>query len=157
MSGSSADAPSSSSVRTVDVLPAEFLAKYSARIAALHLTAVEFAATYSQVVRIVPSVFLGWHGRSTPRSARIAGAPAVSIDEPRRTNGAGADGEPVSRRRPREHVAPRIVQPVRNRPSLRDRLPRTVVHGLRELGRSLGEPSLGARPGVFGEPSLVGA
>src|SRR6478672_6628478 len=38
------------SVRTVDVLPAEFLAKYSARIAALHLTAVEFAATYSQVV-----------------------------------------------------------------------------------------------------------
>ncbi len=32
-----------------------------------------------------------------------------------------------------------------------------VVHGLRELGRGFGEPSLGARPGVFGEPSLVGA
>jgi PPOX class probable F420-dependent enzyme len=145
------------SVRTVDVLPAAFLAKYAGRIAALHLTAVQFAATYSQVVRIVPSTFLGWHGRSTPRSARIAGAPAVSIDEPRRTNGAGTDGEPVSRRHARERVVPRIVQPTRTRPSLRDRLPRTVVNGLRELGRSLGEPSLGARPGVFGEPSLVGA
>src|SRR6478752_4968419 len=31
---------------TVDVLPAEFLAKYSARIAAFHLSASEFAATY---------------------------------------------------------------------------------------------------------------
>jgi PPOX class probable F420-dependent enzyme len=142
---------------TFDVLPAAFLAKYSARIAALDLTATEFAATYSQVVRIVPNVFLGWHGRTTPRSARIAGAPAVSIDEPRRANGAGPDGEPVSRRRRRERVAPRIVQPTRNRRSLRERLPRTVVHGLRELGRGLGEPSLGARPGVFGEPSLVGA
>jgi PPOX class probable F420-dependent enzyme len=144
-------------VRTVDVLPSAFLSKYAAKIAAMHLTATEFAATYNQVVRIVPNVFLGWHGRSTPKSARIAGAPAVSIDEPRRSNGAGADGEPVSRRRPRQHLAPRIVQPVRTRPSLRERLPRTVVHGLRELGRSLGEPSLGARPGVFGEPSLVGA
>ena len=57
---------------TVDVLPAEFLAKYSARIAALNLSASEFAATYNQVVRIVPNGFLGWHGRTTPRSARIA-------------------------------------------------------------------------------------
>jgi PPOX class probable F420-dependent enzyme len=143
--------------RTVHLLPAAFLAKYASRIAALHLTAVEFAATYSQVVRIVPDTFLGWHGRTTPRSARIAGAPAVSIAEPRRANGAGADGEPVSRRRPRERVAPRIVRPTRNLPSLRERLPRTVVDGLRGLGRSFGEPSLGARPGVFGEPSLVGA
>jgi PPOX class probable F420-dependent enzyme len=142
--------------RTVDVLPAAFLAKYSDRIAALTLTATEFAATYSQVVRIVPDVFLGWHGRTTPRSARIAGAPAVSIDEPRRANSVGVDGEPVSRRRPRERLAPRIVEPTRNRRSLRDRLPRTVVHALR-VGRGFGEPSLGARPGLFGEPSPAGA
>jgi PPOX class probable F420-dependent enzyme len=142
---------------TVDVLPAEFLAKYSPRIAALNLSVSEFAATYNQVVRIVPNVFLGWHGRTTPRSARIAGAPAVSIDEPRRPNDAGFDGEPVSRRRPRERVTPRIVQPTRNRRSLRERVPESVVRGLRELGRGFGEPSLGTRPGVFGEPSLVGA
>ena len=36
-------------------------------------------------------------------------------------------------------------------------LPETVVRGLRELGRGFGEPSLGTRRGVFGEPSLVGA
>src|SRR5215212_8751772 len=77
---------------TVDVLPAAFLAKYSSRIATLDVTATEFAGTYSQVVRIVPDVFLGWHGRTTPRSARIAGAPAISIDEPRRGNNAGGNG-----------------------------------------------------------------
>jgi PPOX class probable F420-dependent enzyme len=142
---------------TVDVLPAEFLAKYSARIAAFHLSASEFAATYNQVVRIVPNAFLGWHGRTTPRSARIAGAPAVSIDEPRRPNDAGFDGEPVSRRRARVRVAPRIVQPTRHRRSLRERVPESVVRGFRGLGRGLGEPSLGTRRGVFGEPSLVGA
>lgn len=82
----------------------------------------EFAATYSQVIRIVPDVYLGRHGRTTPHSARVTGTPAVSIDEPRRVR----DGEPVTRRRiPRQ---PRIVDPARRRVSLRERF-RTPLLG----------------------------
>ncbi|HEX5149005.1 MAG TPA: pyridoxamine 5'-phosphate oxidase family protein [Candidatus Limnocylindrales bacterium] len=78
---------------TNKVLPAAHLAKYASQLAAIGLTAEEYAATYSQVVRIVPDRLLGWHGRETPRSARLAGAPAVSIDEPRRAT--AALGEPI--------------------------------------------------------------
>jgi PPOX class probable F420-dependent enzyme len=49
-------------------LPAAFVAKYRKRIAALGLTPVEFAATYSATIRLTPARALGWHGRSTPRS-----------------------------------------------------------------------------------------
>ena len=78
---------------TSEVLPAGHLAKYARQLAAIGLTAEEYAATYSQVLRIVPSRALGWHGRAVPRSARLAGAPSVSIDEPRRA--AGLLGEPL--------------------------------------------------------------
>ena len=78
---------------TSEVLPPGHLAKYGQRLAAIGVTAEEYAATYSQVVRIVPARVLGWHGRSTPRSARIAGAPTVSVSEPRRA--AAALGEPI--------------------------------------------------------------
>ena len=44
-------------------------------MAGIGLTADEYAATYSQVIRIMPSHYLGWHGRSIPQSARVAGAP----------------------------------------------------------------------------------
>ena len=43
-------------------------AKYARRMAAIGLGPEEFAATYSQVVRIDPSRWLHWHGR-TPRQA----------------------------------------------------------------------------------------
>ena len=85
--------------------------------------AAEFAATYSQVIRIVPDVYLGWHGRTTPQSARVAGAPAISIDEPRRV----PDGEPVTRRR--IPLQPRIVEPARRRVSLRDRFRTPLLPG----------------------------
>ena len=78
---------------TSEVLPAGHLAKYARQLAAMGLTAEEYAATYSQVLRIVPSRALGWHGRAVPRSARLAGAPSVSIDEPRRAT--GLLGEPL--------------------------------------------------------------
>jgi hypothetical protein len=92
------------------------LAKYANRLSATGLDPSAFAATYSQVIRIVPDVFLGWHGRTTPQSVRVAGAPAVSIEEPRRVG----DGEPVARRRaPRQA---RIVEPARPGHSLQDRL-----------------------------------
>ena len=61
--------------------------------------------TYSQVIRIVPEACLPWHGRTTPQSARLAGAPAVSFDEGRR-DAAHANGELVSRGASRSAAAP---------------------------------------------------
>jgi len=67
---------------TAVVMPAEHLKKYADRLAAICLGAEDYAATYSQVIRIVPDHYLGWHGRNVPQSARIAGAPTASIAEP---------------------------------------------------------------------------
>ena len=46
--------------------------KYAARLDALGLSGEEFAATYSQVIRVSPSRCLPWHGRTIPDSARVA-------------------------------------------------------------------------------------
>ena len=51
-------------------LPEAHLRKYGSRMAAIGLTADDFLATYSQVLRIVPTRFLPWHGRTTPASIR---------------------------------------------------------------------------------------
>ena len=50
-------------------------------MAGIGLDAGEFLATYSQVMRIVPTRYLPWHGRTTPASATVQidprrGAPA---------------------------------------------------------------------------------
>ena len=55
---------------TAKVLPVAHLEKYADQLAALGITAADYAATYSQVIRIVPNGLLGWHGRSTPRASR---------------------------------------------------------------------------------------
>ncbi len=47
-----------------DVLPAAHCAKYRRQMAAIGLTRGEFLATYSQVIRIVPTRFLPWRGRT---------------------------------------------------------------------------------------------
>jgi PPOX class probable F420-dependent enzyme len=66
-------------------LPAAFIAKYRERIAALGLTATEFASTYSATIRLTPARALGWHGRSRPRSLIEAarelafGRPAIAF------------------------------------------------------------------------------
>jgi PPOX class probable F420-dependent enzyme len=52
------------------VLPARHLAKYTAQMAAIGLGQDEFLATYSQVIRITPTRFLPWHGRTLPATAR---------------------------------------------------------------------------------------
>jgi PPOX class probable F420-dependent enzyme len=65
------DVPSS------EVLPASHLEKYRAPMAAIGLTPAEFLATYAQVIRIVPTRYLPWHGRTEPASGRL---PAVGID-----------------------------------------------------------------------------
>ncbi len=53
-----------------ELLPAAHLAKYRSQMAAIGLTADEFLRTYSQVIRIRPTRFLPWHGRTTPASLR---------------------------------------------------------------------------------------
>ncbi|HET7030553.1 MAG TPA: hypothetical protein VFI34_08580, partial [Candidatus Limnocylindrales bacterium] len=55
-----------------ELLPASHLAKYRAQMAAIGLTPDEFLATYSQVIRIRPTKFLPWHGRTEPASTRTA-------------------------------------------------------------------------------------
>ena len=47
------------------------LAKYRARMTEIGLTADEFAATYSQAIRIRPVRFLPWHGRTVPTSKTL--------------------------------------------------------------------------------------
>jgi len=66
------DAPASA------VLPESHLVKYRAPMAAIGLTPDEFLATYTQVIRIVPTRYLPWHGRTIPASAL---APVPSLDQ----------------------------------------------------------------------------
>jgi hypothetical protein len=57
-------------------LPAAHLAKYRAEMSRLNLAPDEFLATYSQVIRIRPTRFLAWHGRTVPASAAAVAPPA---------------------------------------------------------------------------------
>jgi PPOX class probable F420-dependent enzyme len=56
-------------------LPASHWTKYAADLASIGLSREEYLATYSQPVRIRPTRFLGWHGRTRPRSERRGAAP----------------------------------------------------------------------------------
>jgi PPOX class probable F420-dependent enzyme len=51
-----------------DLLPSSHFAKYRDQLAAIGLGREEFLASYSQVIRIRPTRFLPWHGRTTPAS-----------------------------------------------------------------------------------------
>ena len=61
------DAPAAES------LPPSHLAKYRRRMAAIGLSPAEFLATYSQVIRIVPTRFLPWRGRTSGSDVERAG------------------------------------------------------------------------------------
>jgi PPOX class probable F420-dependent enzyme len=54
---------------SADVLPRSHLEKYRAPMTSIGLTPDEFLATYTQVIRIVPTRYLPWHGRTQPPSA----------------------------------------------------------------------------------------
>jgi PPOX class probable F420-dependent enzyme len=56
-----------------NVLPPAHLAKYRDRMAEIGLTADEFLATYSLVIRVRPTRFLPWHGRTEPTGVRAFG------------------------------------------------------------------------------------
>ena len=60
-----------------DLLPESHLTKYRAAMASIGLTPDEFLATYTQVIRIVPTRYLPWHGRTVPASAIIAELPTI--------------------------------------------------------------------------------
>ena len=95
-SGCCAAAPSSSTSRPARSCRPSISTSTPPSSPSIGVSAEEYAATYSQVIRIVPDDFLPWHGRTSPQSVRLAGAPAHSIDEPRRA-GLEPDGEPVAR------------------------------------------------------------
>ena len=62
-------------VSTPSVLPAlaaELQAKYAGWMAAIGLTLAEFAETYRSVIRIEPTRFLGWRGRTGGRDLGLA-------------------------------------------------------------------------------------
>lgn len=58
------------------VLPSGLAAKYADELRALALDLTEFAATYSQPIRIAPTRFLGWTGRSRLAAGSAQGIPA---------------------------------------------------------------------------------
>lgn len=71
-------------VCAADVMPAlaaQLVAKYSDWMASIGLTLDEFAATYTAVIRIEPTNFLGWRGRTggrnldADRTATLGGEP----------------------------------------------------------------------------------
>ena len=105
-------------------LPAAFVAKYADRIAQLGLTPAEFAATYSQQIRLTPRRALGWHGRSEPASMvnaarRVASSqPATSSPRPAPAPAPAPAHEPA---------------PPSDRPGVRDRLTEPLTRGLRGL------------------------
>jgi PPOX class probable F420-dependent enzyme len=55
-----------------ELVPSSHFAKYRRQMAAIGLSRDEFLATYSQVIRIRPTRFLPWHGRTPPASATNA-------------------------------------------------------------------------------------
>ena len=59
-------------------LPEAHRRTYARRLAAVGLSDDAFLATYSQVLRIVPTRFLPWHGRTTRSASRAT----ASIEEP---------------------------------------------------------------------------
>jgi PPOX class probable F420-dependent enzyme len=52
------------------VLPSSHFRKYRDQMAAIGLSRDEFLATYSLVIRIRPTRFFPWHGRTAPASAQ---------------------------------------------------------------------------------------
>jgi PPOX class probable F420-dependent enzyme len=55
------------------VLPAAHLRKYRDRMTAIGLTVDDFLETYSLVIRVRPTRFLPWHGRTEPTGMRAIG------------------------------------------------------------------------------------
>jgi PPOX class probable F420-dependent enzyme len=57
-------------------MPESHWIKYARDLASIGLGRAEYVATYSQAIRLVPTRYLGWHGRSEPEQ------PQVPVREP---------------------------------------------------------------------------
>ena len=62
------------SIPTSWLLQAGLYDKYGDQMRSIGLDRAEFAATYSQVIRITPTRWLPWHGRTEPRQPGPAAA-----------------------------------------------------------------------------------
>lgn len=80
-------------------LPPAFLAKYADRMPRGQLDPERFAATYTQAIRLVPTRFLPWHGRSEPRAPQPSwpGRLAVALGSALRRPLARPLGRPLGR------------------------------------------------------------
>lgn len=83
---------------TAAVLPDALIAKYAAWLGAIGLGRDEYAATYSQPVRITPTRFLPWHGRTARRSV----SPETTIGERRSAARSRRHGRRVGSALPQE-------------------------------------------------------
>jgi PPOX class probable F420-dependent enzyme len=63
---------------TAEVMPPSHAAKYAAQLRRIGVSIEEYVSTYSQPVRIVPTRFLGWTGRSRLPGESRSGAPAAA-------------------------------------------------------------------------------
>jgi PPOX class probable F420-dependent enzyme len=61
-------------------MPDSHWTKYARDLAEIGLGRAEYLATYSQPVRVVPTRYLGWHGRTEPEQHRAG--PRHSIPRP---------------------------------------------------------------------------
>lgn len=59
--------------RTADLVPDAHFRKYAGRMAAIGLDRAEYCSTYSAVLRITPTRYLGWAGRTHLTSRRSPG------------------------------------------------------------------------------------
>jgi PPOX class probable F420-dependent enzyme len=86
--------------RAVSV-PARMFDKYAPWMSEIGLDRATFIATYSQTIRIVPTRFLRWHGRTTPRSALHNHLTAGSVRQPSPRDGfhTSTSGHRARRRR----------------------------------------------------------
>jgi PPOX class probable F420-dependent enzyme len=67
---------------TADVVPDDLFDKYRSQLAAIGLSREEYVATYSQAIRIAPTRFLPWRGRSWLDGRRAAALPAAGVPSP---------------------------------------------------------------------------
>jgi PPOX class probable F420-dependent enzyme len=76
----------------IEVLDARLVAKYGPWMADVSLSPAEFAATYSQVIRVVPTRYLPWRGRTGGRPIGEAAGPNPG---PGSTPAGGTSGQPI--------------------------------------------------------------
>ena len=61
--------------RTVDLVPDAHFGKYATKMAAIGLDRAEYGATYSAVLRIVPTRHLAWAGRTHLAERQVPSSP----------------------------------------------------------------------------------